>query len=119
MPEETVPSLTSEEPTPAERPPVVSKSEQKRRRVAQGLPPLAEPVLTPVGGGKLEDLRPLAPAGTATVAFKHPRWRVVEDREVPSGAASFLLHREQVLSEQHFDVPKLLALGVKLERLPD
>jgi hypothetical protein len=117
MSDDIVPSLSSEEPTPAERP--LSKAQQ-RRLAAQKAGPQAItvhaefPVLDPGRG---------AEQVMAIVAEPQPkayaRWRVTEEQEVPKGASSFLLRREQVLSEQHYDVPALLAQGVKLERLPD
>lgn len=106
--DETVPSLSSEDTTPAERP--ISKSTQRR----------AAPSRPVAASSPRETPGPAAPPLPGEpVARAYARWRVTEDQEVPRGASSFLLRREQVLSEQQFDVPALLAQGVKLERLPD
>lgn len=48
---------------------------------------------------------------------RYGKHRVVEDIELPRprGFGMYVLERGQVLSEQHYDIGKLLAQGVKLE----
>lgn len=107
---EPVPSLSDDEP---EKPaaPVLSKSEQKRRNVMRG-----RPMMENIDRVKQVTDEHFPPGPAPRI---YARWRVVEETEVPSGASTFLLRREQVLSEQQYDVQKLLALGVRLEKLPD
>ena len=123
---EIVPSLSgvAGEKTPVERP-VKSKPGSPKATKTPEAPP--SPIDTSV-------LKASAAFGKAVVELTekvveqiagppppkvYGKWKVLESQEVFRGASSFLLHREQVLSEQHFDVPGLLQMGVKLERLPD
>lgn len=112
-----VPSLSSdEEVTPPARPPM-----NRQRRAAAQRPPeetatrLPAPSVTVVVPPSDQVKITIEPAGLP----RYARWKVLEDAEVPRGASTFELRREQVLSEQHYDVGALIAAGVKLERLPE
>jgi hypothetical protein len=112
-----IPSLDGDT-TPVERP--ISKSQQKRLAMQR--------VVTPKATGKFEELDPrplLASMRVEKLPENWPtprvyaKWRVLEDREIPNGASTFLIQAGQILNEQHSDVKRCLEHGAKLEKLPD
>lgn len=104
-------------PMLAPPPPVASKSVQRRLRGQVGLDStLPEPAPDDSAPGGL-------PCGTATVPppvqpeLATKIYRVIETVDIPMGASRATLQAGEELSSRQHDIPRLVALGARLQEI--